>query len=574
MSRILKNILISFVIVAFICGNKDVFADEYVVNIAVVGAIKSGKTTLVERLLGNVFCDKYSHTKKVESRFIRVNEEGTMSTFKLRFLDAPGYCDGEKEEDVKQEVFDDALEKSNFALVVIDITSDRMNHEEDEFRDPVTEAFQDFVYNIVHNKRCKNCIVIIVGTHSDEASEEQKAVFQKRVFENLAVMPKQRIGHCCMVTSLWDEKSGREGLMEYIKQQLSTLDKSKLDHFTEKEEKCCICGTMFECRADEKEEDYCKEGAEGKQQYYCLAHRSKMRERKCPGCGRMFDPSDEKSAMSPNGEIKFCDEDCMRIKLSVECDLDGCTNRVQFDNHRFDVQIEGGKVQRYCCEAHMLELHGDKCELHLSKNCKGKVLPKETRDFKKSKGKSACAPCRKLVDRHPEYLNRHFCACEGVKQHVIEDVPVIGKDGKKEYCSRYCKRRNEGECCDREGCNRKFLKDDAEGPDFVPQVVDKPLPGEDPVTGSKGEKLVKVRAPVMVNDSVTGEKKHFCCLSCKLQAGYGRQCDAGVKCIGYIGYDGAFPAFQEPDRMVSGITRKYKDKKFCCEECRRNFEGK
>lgn len=339
----MKNSLKKFLISTFIVGvsiftSNNVFAENYKVNIAVLGNLQKGKTQVIRRLMGLEF-QKIS--KKTDWKSGVYGQEKTYSigddVFECNYYDAPGYLKSETAS-IDQQINSAAIKTANIALIVVD-----PKQSTGEICDGTTSSIDEALIRHAANVRKVNpkCKVIVVINKIDEIKSQEELDEYKDMLEGARKLHR-KLETDGVFTSA---KDGR-GICELEEKIINLLRLNKTSYET-------FDRSFIICKND------------GKQQ------------RK------------DRSVKGLNDDW-YCSEGCLAQKEGEFCAYDGCKSKKLLLKVKNDGFISPHTGKMYCEKSHYVSAEGQCCSY---KNCYKKFVVKDGTGFvngEKSDKKYCC----------------------------------------------------------------------------------------------------------------------------------------------------------------------------------------
>ena len=339
MKKLIKKILIlSFVVAGIFLASNNCFANEYDVNVMILGNVGVGKASIARRLCGKNFYVDYDSTDWDDEGVGNCCREYIIGrdTFNCYFFDTFGFLKVENP-DITRQI--DLAPISNMSLVLVVVDPMDSNHGE-QYRNGIQEAFARHAISLREkNPKCGIVIVVNKSDLLDDAElEEVKNVIKvgEVMYEGVSVSS-------AIVSA--KNNSAFESLEKIIKDFLV----SHKNVFAHKEN--------------------------------CFKY--------CAKCKKKFFPSG-------NCRGKYCSESCLRNAEGFLCSYNKCPSRVR--NEKFlknEPGVEEYRGSYYCSDRCLHDAVGTVCANSKScPNMRPKLLPSEAVEGKKSSKLYCSEECR------------------------------------------------------------------------------------------------------------------------------------------------------------------------------------
>lgn len=382
MMKLFKKVLFSiFVIGASIFIGSNVFADNYKVNIVVLGDKQNGKTQIIRRIFGHSFqevpkpsdwtCGAYGRRKEYHI-------DGDV--FECKYYDAPGYL---RDADVSldQQIESKVLKGASIALIVVD--PQQKFGLQKRFTHSLHEAFArhvDHVFTV--NPDCK---VIVVASRIDTVTDLKKLDDYKKLIASLQCIYSNYRADSILVSAKTGE--GIPDLEKKIVGLLRIADKTKLSAFSD-EFRDCVCGHT-QCK------DKCVKGYRG--DFYCTE--ACLRSAEAEPCSRSDCTSKDKflrvrteGFVDPKTNKMYCSHRCYQLDVGEPCGCCSCkcSERYLRDEHQGFVSRHTDRM--YCNQICYKRAEGTVCD---NKDCHERFVVEDGRDgvdffTNKKTGKKYC----------------------------------------------------------------------------------------------------------------------------------------------------------------------------------------
>lgn len=382
MMKLFKKVLFSiFVIGASIFIGSNVFADNYKVNIVVLGDKQNGKTQIIRRIFGHSFqevpkpsdwtCGAYGRRKEYHI-------DGDV--FECKYYDAPGYL---RDADVSldQQIESKVLKGASIALIVVD--PQQKFGLQKRFTHSLHEAFArhvDHVFTV--NPDCK---VIVVASRIDTVTDLKKLDDYKKLIASLQCIYSNYRADSILVSAKTGE--GIPDLEKKIVGLLRIADKTKLSAFSD-EFRDCVCGHT-QCK------DKCVKGYRG--DFYCTE--ACLRSAEAEPCSRSDCTSKDKflrvrteGFVDPKTNKMYCSHRCYQLDVGEPCGCCSCrcNERYLRDEHQGFVSRHTDRM--YCNQICYKRAEGTVCD---NKDCHERFVVEDGRDgvdffTNKKTGKKYC----------------------------------------------------------------------------------------------------------------------------------------------------------------------------------------
>ncbi len=330
MKNSFKKILLSaFIIGVSIFSSNNVFAENYKVNIAVLGNLQKGKTQIIRCMMGLPFQEKsirsnWSHGAYGMQKTYLIDGD----VFECSYYDAPGYLKKECA-DIDGQINSVAIENANIALIVVD-PKQNVAESHSGAASSIDEALLRHAANVRKvNPKCK---VIVVINKIDLVKSQEELSEYKEMLKGARLLYRG-LETDGVFASAKDGTGIRE--LEGKITNLLKLNKASFERFD---------NSFIICKND------------GKQQ---------RMDRSVRGIGDNW----------------YCSEGCLAQAEGEFCACRGCENRkllleVKGNCVKARYADSSGKRRLYCCEEHYILAEGQCCS---HKGCNERFIVKDGR---------------------------------------------------------------------------------------------------------------------------------------------------------------------------------------------------
>ena len=336
MIKLFKKILLStFAIGASIFIGNNVFAENYRVNIAVLGDKRNGKTQVVRRIFGHSFQEMSKPSDWTYGACGRIKQyhiDGDV--FECKYYDAPGYLE-KADASLDQQIESKAIKDANIALIVVDPQQKECIQK--RFTDSLQEAFARHVDHVFAvNPDCK---IIVVANKVDTITDPKKLDDCKKSIDCLRYLHRDLRADSILVSAKTGD--GISELEEKIFNLLRMANKAKLTTFSD-EFRDCVCGHT-RCK------DECVKGYRG--DFYCTE--ACLRAAEAEPCSRSDCTSKDKflrvrteGFVDPKTNKMYCSHRCYQLDVGEPCEYCSCSERYLRGEHQGFVSRHTNKM--YC----------------------------------------------------------------------------------------------------------------------------------------------------------------------------------------------------------------------------------
>lgn len=298
-----KILLSTFTLGVTLFMGSNVFAENYKVNIAVLGDQQSGKTQIIRRIFGLSFVEESKCTKWTCGAYGRekhIQLDG--DEFECNYYDAPGYLK-DKDATLEEQINSQAVKDANIALIVVD----PQQKKEDRacwYANSIHEALARHAANVkTVNPKCK---IIIVANKTDTIPSGKLAEYYKMMESG-----KGLFIHFGVDGIFTSAKTG-QGISELNEKTINFLREYKTE-FPTFDSSFIICQ---KCGKKQLKNNGVQEGAKG--DFYCGEACLKDAEAKL--CSRKGCPSKERFLKvrnegfeSPSTHKMYCSIECCHL---------------------------------------------------------------------------------------------------------------------------------------------------------------------------------------------------------------------------------------------------------------------
>lgn len=314
MKKLFKRILLSaFVIGASLFIGNNVFAENYKVNIAVVGSRLTGKTQIIGRIFGDPFVSlsqrtaPWDHGAEGRQKQYRIGGD----VFECKYYDAPGYL-RMPHATLDQQIESAAIRDANIALIVLD--PQQTAGIEPRYKSALHEAFSRYADHVQEVN--PNCKIIVVANKIDEITDPSKSAEYKKCMQGFRVI----YDHCNADGVFTSAKTG-EGIPE-LKEKITdllALNKATFPTFDDRfvDCKCGHCKRLNECEEGYNHDLYCGLGC------LTLAEAKPCERQGCPNKDRFLRCRAQGFTDIRTGKM-YCDIECYKKAVGKKCDHKGC----------------------------------------------------------------------------------------------------------------------------------------------------------------------------------------------------------------------------------------------------------
>lgn len=314
MKKLFKSILVStFAIGASLFIGNNVFAENYKVNIAVVGDLKTGKTQIINRILGDQFEDAtrslHTNWRRGAGGKIKQYHIGG-DVFECKYYDAPGYIQ-RPDATIDQQIDSAAIRNAHIALIVVDPQQTAGIAPCYQMGGSISEAFTRHASHVFEVN--PDCRIIVVANKLDEMPNRQVAAKYRNRMEAF----KLTYDHLA-ADSIFTSALTGDGIRELEGKivNLLTLNKAQFPTFDNRFVDCKNCGRsqrVSECAEGYTHYLYCCDG--------CL------KDAEAKSCERDGCPNKEsflrcrgEGFTDPRTGKMYCDHDtCYRLAVGDRC---------------------------------------------------------------------------------------------------------------------------------------------------------------------------------------------------------------------------------------------------------------
>ena len=255
MKKLFKRILVStFVIGASIFIGNNVFAENYKVNVAVLGDKRTGKTQIIRRIFKDSFQDPsdetplWTHGAFGRQKQYQIGDD----VFECKYYDAPGYLQN-PDATLDQQINSAAVRDANIVLIVVDPQQTRGLAR--GCKNSIHEALVRHATNV--NAINPDCRIIVVANKADTIPEPELTKYYD-VMEGA-----QKLFFHLEVDSIFTSAKTGKGVAELEGKivNLLALNKAKFPTFDDRfvDCKCGHCKRRNECVEGFDHDLYCTE---------------------------------------------------------------------------------------------------------------------------------------------------------------------------------------------------------------------------------------------------------------------------------------------------------------------------
>lgn len=362
MKKLFKRILVStFVIGASLFIGNNVFAENYKVNIAVVGDASTGKTQILNRISDKPFEDQrirtdWEHGAGGRQKQYHIGDD----VFECYYYDAPGYLKN-PDATLDQQIESAAIRNANIALIVVD-PQQTVGIAPHYVNGSIQEAFARHALHVFSVN--PNCKIIVVANKIDKID---KTILDKKLAEYQGVMDHGNgiygyLNADSVFTSA-KEGTGISELEEKITKLLA-LNKATFPTFDNSFVVCQRDG----CGRRQRVCDGCVQGF--MQDWYCgdgcltLAEAKSCSRQDCTHKDRKFLRCRGEGFTNPRTGKMYCDHDtCYRLDVGEPCSYPHCPHpdaRYLRDEQQGFVSQHTNKM--YCDATCYRQGEGKKCD--------------------------------------------------------------------------------------------------------------------------------------------------------------------------------------------------------------------
>lgn len=321
MNKLFKRILVStFAIGASLFIGNNVFAENYKVNIAVVGDYNTGKTQILNRIFGLPY-EPFSArtpwwTHGAGGRQEQYHIGGDV--FECNYYDAPGYLQN-PDATLDQQIDSAAIRNANIALIVID-PQQTAGIAPCYVNGSIQEAFARHALHVFAVN--PNCKIIVIANKIDKID---KTILDKKLAEYQGVMDNGKgIYSYLNVDSVFTSAKEGTGISELEEKitKLLALNKAQFPTF---DSSFVVCQN---CHQTRRVCDGCKQGF--MQDWYCgdgcltLAEAKSCSRPDCTQKDRRFLRCRGEGFTNPRTGKMYCDIECYKKDVGIKCAHQGC----------------------------------------------------------------------------------------------------------------------------------------------------------------------------------------------------------------------------------------------------------
>mgnify|MGYP002545087701 FL=1 len=390
MMKLFKKILLStFAIGASVFIGNNVFAENYRVNIAVLGDKQNGKTQVVRRIFGHSFQEMPKPSDWTYGACGRIKQYRIGGdVFECKYYDAPGYLE-KADASLDQQIESKAIKDANIALIVVD--PQQKGCMQRRFTSSLQEAFVRHVDHVFAvNPDCK---VIVVANKKDMVTNPKKLdeyMYLIGCLRHIHGYDDDDDDDGLRADSILVSAKTGEGIPELEKKIVGLLgiaDKTKLSVFSD-EFRDCACGHT-QCK------DKCVKGYRG--DFYCTE--ACLRSAEAEPCSRSDCTSKDKflrvrteGFVDPKTNKMYCSHRCYQLDVGEPCGCCSCrcNERYLRDEHQGFVSRHTDRM--YCDQICYKRAEGTVCD---NKDCYERFVVEDGRDgldffTNKKTGKKYC----------------------------------------------------------------------------------------------------------------------------------------------------------------------------------------
>lgn len=402
MKNLVKKIVVPiFAIGAMLLFSNDVFAENYKVNIAVLGDVKVGKTQIIRRITEEPFqleCGRTCWNMGAYGKEKQYKIEDDL--FECNYYDAPGYLMKDNAT-VDEQINSKAIKDANIALLVYD--PQQKEGIQQRYVHSLHEAMQRHADNI--RAVNPNCKIIVVANKIDRITDTNQLNTCKGMLEVAPrFYPEYDIDY-----ALTSAKTD-EGIPE-LEGKIINLLKLKKSQFPTFKSTFIICGS------------------DGKQQ------------------------REDRSVKGKKGV--YCSEGCLRVAEGEPCAYTGCTNKKTFLEIKGEGYRHKGSDKVYCDKECFRKAEGEVCAGFHGILSELSLNPHKEK-FIRADGEGYISPhTNKLYCTKDCYLRSEGTRCcynkckSGKSFFVVEDNEGFVRSKKntgKTYCQETCRHNDEDWC--------------------------------------------------------------------------------------------------------------------------------
>lgn len=314
MKKLFKRILVStFAIGASLFIGNKAFAENYKVNIAVVGDQQTGKTQIIRSIFRLPFEPLSDRTSRWDHGAFGRQKQYHIGgdVFECKYYDAPGYLQN-PDATLDQQIDSAAVRDANIVLIVVDPQQTRGLAR--GCKNSIHEALVRHATNV--NTINPDCRIIVVANKADTIPEPELVKYNtvmkgaKDLFFHLEVDS---------VFTSAKEDTGISELVEKIKKLLA-LNKATFPTFDDRfvDCKCGHCKRRNECVEGYDHDLYCTEA--------CLkvAEAKSCSRQDCTHKDRKFLRCRGEGFTNPRTGEMYCGIECYKKDVGIKCAHQGC----------------------------------------------------------------------------------------------------------------------------------------------------------------------------------------------------------------------------------------------------------